>query len=184
MSSVTIKERFLTPQECKDIVDYSIETLSLEPGLVKNQELIEKVRKSKIAFHSFDENFNWLFKRIKGYIDSTYILKGYRIKVEPILQFTKYATGEYYNWHQDDAKEGPAADRFCSMVIQLSDNYVGGDLQYKQNGIHIFNPGLGSLFTFPSFYSHRVTEVLEGTRYSLVGWFKLIPIQGNIRTTI
>lgn len=184
MSSVIIKEHFLTSQECRDIIDYSIQTLSLEPGLVKNEELIEKVRKSKIAFHSYDVEFYWLFKRIKDFINLNYNLKGYRINVEPRFQFTKYSTGEYYNWHQDDAKEGPAADRFCSMVIQLSDNYVGGDLQYKQNGIHVFNPGLGSLFTFPSFYSHRVTEVLKGTRYSLVGWFKLVPIKGAIKTTI
>lgn len=184
MSSTTTVQNFLTREECKNLVDYSLYNLSLEPGLVRNNELVEKVRKSKIAFYDYEDKFDWLFLKIKEYVEVTFPIKGYKIKADPRLQFTEYSVGEHYNWHQDDGEDSLTAERYRSIVIQLSDNYSGGFLEYKENGTKRFENGIGSLFTFPSYYSHRVTEVTSGVRYSLVGWFKLVSLQNNVNTLI
>lgn len=181
---VITQRDFLSFDECKSIIEHASYSLTLEPGLVKDNQLIEKVRKSKIAFYDYSTEFTWLFERLGEFISENIKIKGYTIEVKPNLQFTKYNTGEYYGWHQDDGTEGPTADRYCSIVIQLSDNYKGGELQYKENGNKTFSPGIGSLFIFPSYYSHRVTEVTEGERYSLVGWFSLIPVNSSSKSVI
>jgi len=48
------------------------------------------------------------------------------------FQFTTYEKGEYYNWHQDALNRGAGSDRYCSVVIQLNDEYVGGNLEMKK----------------------------------------------------
>jgi len=184
MSLVSLQEKFLSRDECNLILEHSLKSLSLTPGLVKNNELIEKVRKSKVAFYDYNQEFIWLHNRLRKYVNSTFPMKGYEIEVEPKLQFTKYSTGEHYNWHKDDGKDILTAKRHRSIVIQLSDEYTGGDLEYKENGIKKFKSNVGSLFTFPSYYSHRVTEVTSGVRYSLVGWFKLTALSNTSNTLI
>lgn len=97
--------------------------------------------------------------------------------VQPI-QFTKYC-GNYkshYDWHADQLfRQDPPYSRKMSVVIPLSDpnTFEGGDFEFRDTGspdrqIHMQR---GSVLCFPSYYSHRVTPVTKGTRYSLVCWF-------------
>lgn len=92
------------------------------------------------------------------------------------MQFTEYPEGSgFYKDHHDvDWLSSSATDRKLTMVIQLSDpeTYKGGDLLFSE----CENPEpeqlrkQGSVIVFPSYFRHRVTEVTEGTRYSLVSW--------------
>ena len=72
------------------------------------------------------------------------------------------------------------------MVIQLSDDYIGGELQIKDedNNEITLESGLGNLFLFYSHITHRVKPVVSGTRYSLVNWFTLTPIENFKKTLI
>jgi predicted 2-oxoglutarate/Fe(II)-dependent dioxygenase YbiX len=67
-------------------------------------------------------------------------------------------------------------DRYCSLVIQLNDDYKEGDLQIKdeKNEILTIEKGTGNLILFLSNIEHRVQMIKSGTRYTLVNWVKLI----------
>lgn len=172
---------FLTTDECENIIDYCLSNQQLEEATVNvngKYQVYEKARKSKVNFYPYVDNFGWLLDRIKQSLDSQITLKGFEINYEANFQFTHYGVGEYYGWHQDDSGSGPAAKRAYSIVIQLSENYEGGLLQFKKDGIQTFSPGTGRMIVFPSSWSHQVTPVTSGTRYSLVSWFSIKKLEG------
>jgi hypothetical protein len=47
-----------------------------------------------------------------------------------------------------------------------------------------FEKGTGNLFVFLSSITHRVNEIVGGTRYSLVSWFTLKPTKDFKKTLI
>ena len=90
-------------------------------------------------------------------------------------QFTRYDGDDegFYEYHLDLTFEGrkPAFDRKVSLVVLLSDpsEFTGGDLMLMGDRIDLKK---GSVVAFPSFYPHKVTEVTQGTRYSMVSWLE------------
>lgn len=113
------------------------------------------------------------------------------------MQYTSYAEGEHYGWHNDTALEVhytpiPGEDinqeslntnfinqsselvRKLSFSLQLSDfdEYEGGNFQIlDDNNRSYFAPRKkGTLIIFDSRAQHRVLRVKKGIRRSLVGW--------------
>lgn len=169
-----IYDSFLKREECNSIVEKCLQEKDLENGAIfKNGQfrVDESVRKSRVSFHSYTPDYEWLLQRIYKSINETLLVKGFDYNLDVNFQFTHYGTGEHYGWHADAGQE--TTDRFCSIVIQLSDNYKGGLLQFKNNGIQTFKPGIGNMFVFPSYWSHQVTPVEDGERFSLVSWFSI-----------
>lgn len=93
------------------------------------------------------------------------------------IQFTEYRAEEkgVYHWHHDINWEGEKNnDRKLSFTLQLSDpnSYGGGDFEFSEvesPKSHLIRK-LGSVLVFPSYLTHRVSQVTSGTRYSLVSW--------------
>ena len=90
------------------------------------------------------------------------------------VQLTKYTDdGSFYSWHTDKDflfKEGQESlQRKLSSTIILQEAEEGGifDTEYGTDG---FDQKAGSIFVFPSFYSHQVTPVTKGERLSIVSW--------------
>lgn len=183
----TIK-KLLTDFECDSIIEYSLKNLDLKKGKVGNDNIDEKIRKSDISFTNYDLEFPFLKEKLLNEISNKIVVKGYEINFEnQPYQFTRYETGEFYGWHTDASYRGPYSNRYCSVVIQLNNEYNGGDLQMQKNtddDIITFEKGKGNLFVFLSNIRHRVTEVESGTRYSVVSWFTLKPIQNFKKTLI
>lgn len=95
------------------------------------------------------------------------------------MQFGEYdaSYGGKYDWHHDvNWENSKNFDRKLSVVVQLSDpdTYRGGQFQFAE--VESPKPEdwskQGSILVFPSYLTHRVTEVTEGTRYSLVSWVR------------
>jgi len=91
------------------------------------------------------------------------------------LQFTEYRAEDegHYDWHMDFGGRRTST-RKLSMVVQLTDpeEYKGGKLQFFLNRDIITAPKeKGTVIFFPSYLTHRVTKIEEGTRNSLVCWF-------------
>lgn len=179
-------KKLLTSTECDSIVEYSLKNLNLKKGLLGNNKIDEAVRKSDISFTNYDLQFPFLKTKLLNEISNKIVVKGYDINFEnQPYQFTRYDVDEFYNWHTDSGSEGLYAERYCSIVVQLNDSYKGGDLQMqKGEDIITFERGKGNLFVFLSTILHRVTPVTDGTRYSLVNWFALKPIQNFKKTLI
>lgn len=115
----------------------------------------------------------WVYDRLAAYVRQCndarwkFDLAGFQ---EP-LQLTRYQKGEFYKYHQD-VGPGPLTVRKLSVVVQLCDpqTYEGGELQFAGFENEKVENSRGSIILFPSFNPHRVTEVTDGERFSLVSW--------------
>ncbi len=76
----------------------------------------------------------------------------------------------HYGWHND---LGPdlMSTRKLSFSILLNDpsTYEGGRLEFMPD-FGFSNVQQGDLVVFPSYLTHRVTQITSGTRYCIVGW--------------
>jgi len=184
-NNLTIKN-FLSQEECDKILKYSLNNLTLEPGEIGSGKIVDKIRKSSIAFNNYDIEFSFIKDRIKLVIDNEIRLKGFDLFYDgEEYQFTEYKTGEHYGWHTDSANLDFTRERYCSVVIQLNDEYQGGELEMKDNDDNIvqFEKGIGNLFVFLSDIKHRVKPVTDGVRYSLVNWIAIKKIE-NFKKTL
>ena len=114
------------------------------------------------------------------------------------MQYTRYAEGQYYTWHndsglavhykpvsngdhketdkkhQDFINENTELVRKLSFTLQLSDpdDYEGGNVQLlDETGKSYIAPRQrGCIILFDSRTQHRVLKVTKGTRKSIVGW--------------
>jgi predicted 2-oxoglutarate/Fe(II)-dependent dioxygenase YbiX len=167
---------FFNEEECTQIVNYSLDKLKLKKAETSGNI---NARKSQIAFNDYRINFPKIVEKLENKLIDTIKIKGYELSFkETKYQFTEYKPGDFYDWHIDSNPNNENKDRYCSIVIQLVDDYKGGDLELVDaEKIFKFKNGKGNLFIFLSNQPHRVTKLESGIRYSLVGWFSLKPIQ-------
>lgn len=99
------------------------------------------------------------------------------------LMFSRYAGGQQYGLHTDDAsmhaEDGRALRTDLSFTLFLADpdSYDGGALLIDGlDGEREFRPGAGSAVLYQTGQLHRVTLVTRGTRLACVGW-----IQSRVR---
>jgi predicted 2-oxoglutarate/Fe(II)-dependent dioxygenase YbiX len=180
----TITE-FLPKEECGAIIKKCLDELDLLDAETYSEiELIKlnkkETRKSKVAFiddlgHINNITLSKVMEEVK--------IKGFEPSIET-FQFTKYNVGDYFDWHID-SNDTIFKDRFYTIVIQLNENYTGGDFELiinnKQTKMEF---GAGNLYIFPSNVFHRVMPIESGTRYSLVSWLKLKKIEDHKKTLI
>ena len=95
------------------------------------------------------------------------------------VQFATYISSKKskYTWHMDTVwANNKEYDRKLTVIVQLTDpsEYKGGLFEFKDytwtEAERLKVSKKGTIIVFPSFMEHRVTEVTEGTRSSLVGW--------------
>jgi PKHD-type hydroxylase len=170
---------FLTPDECRAIIDKGENHLDLRAGKTEDHGVHENLRKSETGWFEPTDH-QWLFDRISECINDVnrqwfrYDLVGFEG-----IQFTKYSSGKetaagFYSAHKDTALLPGGTIRKLSFTIQLSDGeqYVGGDviLYSSFTDTLTLSRAAGSISFFPSYTIHEVTPVAKGIRYSLVGW--------------
>ena len=176
---------FLSKKECEDLLQFSL-TKELKPALVGGSKMVNlKSRKSNVFFYDYNLDFPNLNEKLIEVFKKEVNVKGYNIDfTNNNFQFTQYTTDGYYNWHTDS--DAVTKERYCSMVIQLNDEYTGGELQIKDKDSNeiTLEKGVGNLFIFYSHLTHRVKPITTGTRYSLVNWFRLTPIENFKKTLI
>jgi PKHD-type hydroxylase len=178
----TIKN-FLSNEECSNILNKFKTELELKPGRVAAGN--SEKRKSSVAFV---DNIDLVDDKLKTILKNLIQIKGFEVTGLGSYQFTEYKVGEYYDWHTDSSPTDDLyKDRFCSIVIQLNDEYEGGYLQLKDesgdNTIQL-DKGIGTMYIFYSNIRHRVMPVTSGTRYSLVNWVSLKEIENFKKTLI
>ena len=163
---------FLTRDECNTLLHKCKSELKLTKAIVGNNELNEKARKSSVAFIS---DLGELNTKLKNTLLENIKVNGFDVTDLGQFQFTEYNIGEFYKWHTDnDNKSEQFSGRYFSCVIQLNDTYSGGKLELRVGDDDItLHSGIGTLYMFSSYLLHRVTEVTNGTRYSLVNWVGL-----------
>lgn len=140
----------------------------------------DKTRKSKIKFHTLNDNTSWFFQKtfkIVESINNEYF--GFDLVGYDHFQYTNYSVNEYYNWHTDAPLGTPLPTevnyaRKLSLSIVLSDSseYTGGEFEILDDPLDPkkIPQEKGTVIFFPSFMFHRVLPVLSGIRKSIVIW--------------
>jgi PKHD-type hydroxylase len=177
----TIETSFLTKEECNQILDFSLKELELTPSTIISDYMDDNintdVRKSNQVFYPYYKKFPFLLEKMSKLLNKHIFVKGFDLDFEESkFQFTEYHTGGHFDWHRDAyGKKITECDRYCSLVIQLNDEYQDGDLQIKdnQNETLTIEKGVGNLILFLSNIEHKVVPVKSGIRYTLVNWVKL-----------
>jgi hypothetical protein len=132
-------------------------------------------------FDAFKNEQTNISLRIHGSIDNA--LKHYSTVLYPFAQknikskeqathLLRYDKSGYLPAHQDQG----ISTRVLSVLLYLNDDYLGGEITFKQSGVTI-KPEPGSLVFFPSnfLYVHEVAPVLVGPRYAIPTWFHNVP---------
>ena len=89
------------------------------------------------------------------------------------VDLLKYAPGGKYEIHTD---HGTTTNRTLSVIINLNDEYEGGDLVFyhpnSKDEAKRVKAKTGKIIFFPSnfLYPHCIEPVKKGTRYSIVSW--------------
>ena len=165
----------LQPAELDAIEALGDQLVLQKAGLADKNDRVEGVRSTRIAWIQPNQETDALYRRI-GQIVGNLNQKIYHFKITGIetMQYTVYesAEGGRYDWHID---YGPHNrwPRKISLSIQLSDpsTYEGCDLEFRIGPTVGAAPRRrGAIIAFPSFYLHRVSPILSGTRKALVIW--------------
>jgi predicted 2-oxoglutarate/Fe(II)-dependent dioxygenase YbiX len=176
-------ENILTDIECDSIISHSLQ----------NYDLVDIKTTTYAGITFLDTNFNkrkgWRFKdsnfvnlenKILKIINEEKIFSGLVYNEIPNFLFNQYGETDFLNYHNDGGEitENQAT---LTIIIQLNDNYEGGDFYYKINNIEYVVPKIkGSIFIFDSFMLHKVSPVISGIRYSLNTWPKYNKIKNII----
>lgn len=119
-----------------------------------------------------DKNkFTKTFRETFDPIEQNYMsVFGISLRSHNPYKILKYDIGGKFNTHMDD---GGGNFRRVSTVYYLNDNYEGGELCFPQFSIQL-KPEEGDMIIFPSsyVYSHSVSPVTFGTRFSIASWLK------------
>jgi predicted 2-oxoglutarate/Fe(II)-dependent dioxygenase YbiX len=157
----------LTDHKAKD-------KLTIKEGMNDN---VRNVCGYHLNFESATNLFYWNY--IKKEIERLYYF--YKIKF-PLLHsyeinqidLLKYGNGGKYTFHTDNLG-GRKLNRTLSVIMNLNNNYEGGDLIFgdqKFKEIKRIKLKSGSVVFFPSnfMYPHSIEPIIRGTRYSVVAW--------------
>lgn len=85
----------------------------------------------------------------------------------------RYDEGSYFHWHHDQYSGRDGVFRKFSLITIMSspESHEGGVLEFFDHGkMDVHQPSQGTVFAFPAWLQHRVTEVTKGTRYSAVAF--------------
>jgi PKHD-type hydroxylase len=168
-------ENVFTPEECDKIVSLWCEDESIKGGLGERGTIEKKdTRSSQIQWLSATDPKNrWIMVRLlQACITVNEQCYGFNLNgmIDAAFQLTRYKEGDEYGWHLDIGS-GQLRYRKLSFSVQLSapEDYEGGNLEIAVPPSNACKTK-GTIITFPSFATHRVTPVTSGVRYALVGW--------------
>ena len=168
-------EKAFMPEECDAIIEIG-KKIGFDDGKVNDGNKVDvNVRKSKVSFlDSKDKSYEWIFRRTTDLVNGiNRQFWNYDLSYIETLQFTSYTQkDDFYGKHTDQGSNTPFY-RKLSFSIQLSDpdTYEGSDLlMYASEDQVNTRRDRGAIIFFPSFVMHKVTPLVSGERYSLVGW--------------
>lgn len=84
------------------------------------------------------------------------------------FEIKKYSESDYVTEHVDQFYGTiKGKERKLTMLLQLNQDYIGGDLIVAKQKIP---KTLGTVVVLPAFYLHEVKPITSGTRWSLNCW--------------
>lgn len=174
---VIIVKDFLSKKECAEVIALSLKVKPRD-GTIKNRDksIVDKtIRAANTHIINCNRSSAWLFERLDALVSqcNKKIYNFNLLGLTEELNIVRYDKSNHYIWHKDFST-GSLSRRKLSISIQLTDplDYGGGELEFFLGNKDIFAApkNQGTVIIFPSFQVHRVKPIVQGTRYSLVGW--------------
>jgi PKHD-type hydroxylase len=152
---------------------------------LKNIELDEKKRRDcKISWITPEENKQTIeiFQLFWNIFTNTNMICNWNFDIKFLenIQYTKYDSENFYDWHIDTIKEDESTTRKLSMTFLLNDDFEGGEFQLEtklpfpddvtKKRYETIPLKKGDFLIFHSDIPHRVTPITSGTRETLVAW--------------
>ena len=170
--AMVIKDPLFTKEECELLINtYSNDLKTAKVGKGKQRSSIRKTIGVGLEVEDTRDIYDKCVQSA-AFANSQYW--GFDIASSDQLQLLKYTKGSHYDWHLDIGS-GAHINRKLSFIVPLSspDDYEGGELIVKAGPKDTtLSLEQGKMILFPSFILHKVSRVLSGERYVLVGWFK------------
>jgi PKHD-type hydroxylase len=160
-----VQRHLMTADKCRRLIGIAEATSAWMEYTVEQDQLGNGVR--QLTFDLRDAAFrkvsDSLLLTLADLNDETwhFNLTGWR---QP-LRIVKYLPGYRHDWHTDYTSTDSSKLAFS---MPLSADYSGGELQILEAERIVQR--VGQAIVFPAFHGHRVTEVIAGVRYVLLGW--------------
>ena len=128
----------------------------------------ECIQKNQVVRSKLDEDLHTVLQKVATKYAETF--PNINISMDTGYNLLRYETGQFYTTHCDDYKEDP---RVLSCTVSLNDDYDGGEFSFFNDEM-LVRTNTGGVICFPSnfMYPHGVREVVGGTRYAIVTWFR------------
>ena len=103
-------EGAFTVDECKEIVRLGEEqegqtgTVS-DTGVNEGSTVVERLRKSRIAWLIREPRTKWIFDRIDAAVKEVNEAYKFDLSGYNLIQIARYSEGDYYDWHLDIGKK-------------------------------------------------------------------------------
>lgn len=171
------KKNAILEKDCDDFLK-SCETMNFFASKITNDDKIQEKKNDRRKAKLCALNAKHLFARViwSYMLEFNYHFKLSLSGYEP-PQLTKYdEVDDHYCWHKDvDHADDKAKHRKLSAVLQLSksENYKGSELKLFSGSLGEEDLPIGEqgdIIVFRSEEWHKVTPLIDGTRYSIVMW--------------
>jgi hypothetical protein len=95
----------------------------------------------------------------------------FSIKTRESWELLEYKETQKLAWHSDHGDSHPCQ---VSFVYYFNDDYIGGEVEFKNYIGSPYKPKAGDLLIFPSSpeYIHRVLPIESGTKYNAISFAK------------
>lgn len=170
---IVVFENFLTEEECKNLLAYWEHSVGKETLLWEGISFYESYA-SNLPDDEDLEKFNLprdfvsnLENKIK---EGSEIARNGKLR-KVSFHAQKWEPGAFADYHSDNSTNGEynAFERSkWATFVYLNDDYDGGELQFKDNGVSI-KPKAGMMASFNggSHNEHQVTKITGGHRYTV-----------------
>jgi hypothetical protein len=164
-----LKEKILfSKEECDYIINLSKELDKVNP--FGKSDHASKNKTFKVNYDVWVINRNdktqWIFNKINIYFTNETNIK---IKKElDKIYIHKYIEGQQFEKHADTYYK----TQIYNVGVCLNDNYEGGEF-ILHNPEFFLPKKSGEIYTFPSARMHEVKEILNGERWSIIGFLHI-----------
>jgi Rps23 Pro-64 3,4-dihydroxylase Tpa1-like proline 4-hydroxylase len=172
---------FLDVGECNELINRGLNS-NLESmksskfvggKLIQEEELDENINKRKGSYIEGEGLNEDIFKKLTNKLirltNELKIFNGISYIDVPKYSFNLYNVGDFLYWHKDNHEILFGAT--LTIIIQLNEDYIGGDILYEiDNKEYSLPKSRGSIFLLDPNINHSISEVEEGTRFSINAW--------------
>jgi hypothetical protein len=174
-SGIYIYRNFLTPERCKDYINF----------FESNSDLWSGTPSDNVYGMPFELPFKFydnipIVKKDIDFITDSFINMTKETHKVPVylneLHAARWGVGSSGDYHADDSdlegNDNGGRHNVFSTILYLNNDYVGGEIYFKNQQISLkLDPGSVLSFRGNLNNVHKINEVLEGTRYNIISFF-------------